>query len=66
MIEKLHQDGYKLSLWQLPYIERGKDLPMRVCDEAAANGYFAGNPDGDLQFPHGLIDSHQSGGSSLV
>lgn len=55
MIEKLHQDGYKLSLWQLPYIERGK-TSYEVYDEAAANGYFAGNPDGDLQFPHGLID----------
>ena len=55
MIEKLHQDGYKLSLWQLPILN-GERPPMRVYDEAAANGYFAGNPDGDLQFPHGLID----------
>ncbi len=55
MIDKLHRDGFKLSLWQLPYIERGK-TSCEVYDEAAANGYFAAGPDGDLKFPHGLID----------
>lgn len=55
MIENLHENGYKLSLWQLPYIERGK-TSCEVYDEAAENGYFACQPDGRMRFPHGLID----------
>lgn len=55
MIEHLHQQGYKISLWQLPYIERGK-ISYEVYDEGIKNGYFAANSNGDMQFPHGLID----------
>lgn len=55
MIAKLHEQGYKLSLWQLPYIERGRTA-YEVYDEGAKKGYFACNPNGDMQFPHGLID----------
>lgn len=55
MIDRLHQQGYKLSLWQLPYIERGK-TSYEVYDEGAKNGYFACSPEGDMRFPHGLID----------
>ncbi len=55
MIEQLHQNGYKLSLWQLPYVERGS-ISHAVYDEAMEKGYFASMPDGDIRFPHGLID----------
>ena len=55
MIEGLHQKGFKLSLWQLPYIERG-NISYEVFDEAMGKGYFATNPNGDKQFAHGLID----------
>lgn len=55
MIKHLHEEGYKISLWQLPYIERG-NISWEVYDEGARNGYFASNPGGDMQFPHGLID----------
>ncbi|MDD3214818.1 MAG: glycoside hydrolase family 31 protein [Eubacteriales bacterium] len=55
MIDGLHQNGYKLSLWQLPYVERGS-ISHAVYDEALQKGYFASMPDGDIRFPHGLID----------
>ena len=55
MIAGLHEKGYKISLWQLPYVERG-NISTKVYDEGVANGYFASNPAGDMQFAHGLID----------
>lgn len=55
MIDHLHKDGYKLSLWQLPYIERGQ-ISYEIYDEGVKNGYFATCPDGDMKFAHGLID----------
>lgn len=55
MIQGLHKNGFKLSLWQLPYIERG-NISYEVFDEAMEKGYFATNPNGDKQFAHGLID----------
>ena len=55
MVEQLHRNGYKLSLWQLPYIERG-NISYEIYDEGIKNGYFASCPEGDLKFAHGLID----------
>ncbi|HEY5466784.1 MAG TPA: glycoside hydrolase family 31 protein [Clostridia bacterium] len=55
MIAGLAADGYKLSLWQLPYIERG-GISTEVYDEGVAKGYFAAAPEGGLPYPHGLID----------
>lgn len=55
MIQNLHRNGYHLSLWQLPYIERG-NISTEVYEEGMAHGYFASNPDGNMKFPHGLID----------
>jgi alpha-D-xyloside xylohydrolase len=55
MIDSLHDKGFKLSLWQLPYIERG-NISHEVYDKAKESGYFASLPDGDLKFAHGLID----------
>ena len=55
MMEGLHRNGYKLSLWQLPYVERGS-VSHEVYDEAMRKGYFASMPDGAIRFPHGLID----------
>ncbi len=55
MIKNLHSDGYKLSLWQLPYVERGT-ISYEVYDEGMRNGYFASAANGDMRFPHGLID----------
>jgi alpha-D-xyloside xylohydrolase len=55
MLSDLHQKGFKLSLWQLPYIERG-NISTEVYDEGVSKGYFAANENGDLLFPHGLID----------
>lgn len=55
MIDDLHEQGYKLSLWQLPYVERG-NISTEVYDEGVAKGYFASLENGGLMFPHGLID----------
>lgn len=55
MTKNLHKQGYKISLWQLPYIERG-NYSTEVYDEGVREGYFAEKPNGDMQFPHGLID----------
>lgn len=55
MIKNLHKDGYKVSLWQLPYIERG-NISYEVYDKAMEKGYFASCEDGSMHFPHGLID----------
>lgn len=55
MIERLHENGYKVSLWQLPYVERG-NISYQVYDEAMRKGYFASCENGDMRFPHGLID----------
>jgi alpha-D-xyloside xylohydrolase len=55
MIENLHEEGFKISLWQLPYIERG-NISTEVYDEGLAKGYFASLPNGDMKYPHGLID----------
>lgn len=55
MIERLHQNGFRLSLWQLPYVERGS-VSTEVYDRGVRDGYFAAEPSGDLRFRHGLID----------
>ncbi len=55
MIEKLHEEGFKISLWQLPYVERG-NISYEVYDEAMKKGYFASGENGSMKFPHGLID----------
>lgn len=55
MISKLHKNGFKISLWQLPYIERG-NISYEVYDEAMKKGYFAEMPNGNMKFSHGLID----------
>ncbi|MFA6505660.1 MAG: TIM-barrel domain-containing protein [Treponemataceae bacterium] len=55
LVEKLHTAGFRISLWQLPYIERGS-FSTEVYDYGLSHGYFASCRDGDLRFPHGLID----------
>ena len=55
MIDDLHKAGYRLSLWQLPYVERG-NISTEVYDEGVSKGYFASLENGDMMFPHGLID----------
>jgi alpha-D-xyloside xylohydrolase len=55
MIDNLADDGFKISLWQLPYVERGTES-YEVYDDGLSNGYFASAPDGETIFPHGLID----------
>lgn len=55
MISDLHKQGYKLSLWQFPYVERG-NISTEVYDEGVEKGYFASVDNGNLMFPHGLID----------
>lgn len=55
MIKKLHENGYKISLWQLPYVERGY-ISHEVYDEGMRKGYFASCENGSMKFPHGLID----------
>lgn len=55
MIQELHKKGYKISLWQLPYIARGRNS-WEVYDEGAKKGYFACDANGEIKFPHGLID----------
>ncbi len=55
MLKKLHEDGFKISLWQLPYVERG-NISHEVYDEGMRKGYFASCENGSMKFPHGLID----------
>lgn len=55
MISNLNKDGFKISLWQLPYLEKGS-APYDVFDEGMEKGYFAFCEDGDMKFHHGLID----------
>ncbi|MDD2980641.1 MAG: glycoside hydrolase family 31 protein [Hespellia sp.] len=55
MTRNLHKQGFKISLWQLPYIEKGS-ISHEVYEEAMKKGYFAANQNGNLQFAHGLID----------
>ncbi|TCL61927.1 alpha-D-xyloside xylohydrolase [Hydrogenispora ethanolica] len=56
MIADLSRDGFKISLWQLPYVEKGNLTVNDVYEEGMAKGYFACAGDGELEFPHGLID----------
>lgn len=55
MLSQLKEQGYRVSIWQLPYLEKGS-AEYDVYDEGLEKGYFAVNPEGTKRFPHGLID----------
>ena len=56
MIQELGKQGFKITLWQMPYIENNKEFPNAVYQEGFEKGYFAMRPDGQPDFEHGLID----------
>lgn len=56
MINKLKEQGFRITLWQMPYIENNPDHPNWVYEEGVRKGYFAVRPDGISDFPHKLID----------
>jgi alpha-D-xyloside xylohydrolase len=56
MIANLARDGFKISLWQLPYVEEGQKTVNEAYNEGLEKGYFASGADGELVYPHGLID----------
>ncbi len=55
MIQKLKEKGFHVSLWQMPYIDKGEKMNP-VYKEGMQNGYFAFREDGSEDFRHGLID----------
>lgn len=55
MIEALRKQGFRISLWQMPYIDQGV-LTNNVYTEGFEKGYFAFAPEGTSDFRHGLID----------
>jgi alpha-D-xyloside xylohydrolase len=56
MIKQLKAQGFRTTLWQMPYIESDREHPNTVWLEGFRKGYFAIRPDGREDFPHGLID----------
>jgi alpha-D-xyloside xylohydrolase len=52
MISDLAKDGFRISMWQLPYFT-SKNALYR---DAAAKGYFVKNAGGELPFEDGIID----------
>jgi alpha-D-xyloside xylohydrolase len=55
MIRNLGKKGFHVSLWQMPYIDRGEHMNP-VYEEGMQKGYFAFREDGSEDFRHGLID----------
>lgn len=56
MIKGLLDKGFRITLWQMPYIEMTEEHPNPVFEEGFAKGYFAVRKDGRNDFKHGLID----------
>ncbi len=56
MIADLNRQGFKISLWQLPYVEKGKLTVNDAYEEGMEKGYFAALGNGEMEYPHGLID----------
>lgn len=54
MTDELRSMGFRLSMWQLPYIKKGNKL----YPEAKEKGFFARTPDGEVSTPEadGVID----------
>ncbi len=55
MIRGLLDKGFRVTLWQMPYIDKG-ELSGEVYDEGFRKGYFAFRADGGEDFRHGLVD----------
>lgn len=55
MIKNLRAQGFHVTLWQMPYIDKGEN-GNPVYDAGYKNGYFAFREDGADDFRHGLID----------
>ncbi len=52
MMADLREDGFRISLWQLPYFTRKN----RLWDEIVANGYHVENPGGVMPFEDAVLD----------
>lgn len=52
MISDLKKEGFRISLWQLPYFTRKNSL----FDEAAKSGYFVKNEGGEQPYLDGVLD----------
>ena len=55
MIKKLREKGIRITLWQMPYIDKGENT-FEVYNEGFQKGYFAFRGDAGDDFRHGLID----------
>jgi alpha-D-xyloside xylohydrolase len=53
MIEKLRNDGFRVCLWENPYVPQGSDLYA----EGAANGYFVRDAKGEPYLIPGWADA---------
>src|SRR5690606_31252507 len=51
MLADLREDGFRISLWQLPYYTRKN----RLWDEIVANGYHVENPGGVMPFEDAVL-----------
>lgn len=56
MLKEAEEKGFHITLWQMPYIEKGKEYLNPVYEEGYQKGYFACREDGTADFAHGLID----------
>lgn len=56
MIKEAKEKGFRITLWQMPYIENDPEHPNKVYLEGYEKGYFAFKKDGTYDFAHGLID----------
>lgn len=56
MLEEAREKGFRITLWQMPYIENNAKHPNPVYEEGFRKGYFAYRKDGSFDFEHGLID----------
>lgn len=56
MMKEARMKGFRITLWQMPYIENNPEHPNDVYLEGFEKGYFAFREDGTADFKHGLID----------
>lgn len=56
MIEKLKEMRFRITLWQLPYLENGIDNENPVFVEGKQKGYFATHKSGVEDYPNRLVD----------
>lgn len=56
MMKKLKEQGFRITLWQLPYLESGQEHTNPVLEEGKRLGYFATRKTGVPDYPNRLVD----------